>query len=333
MISAMVHADVVNDWAELIGYAAALSVLATFCMTTMVPLRIVALASNVLFCVYGASEHIYPVLALHAALFPLNLVRLVQVLRARRDLAALTSADGALAQLLPHMTLRIVPAGTTLFRKGDIADRLYYVASGALRIADVGKTVQAGTVIGEIGIFAPDQRRTASVVTMSECRLYELSDRLARRLFFQSSTFGYAVLQMIIARLLENSAATSVAREPPAAQRASGSRAALSRPGCTVPGARDSPRLRAAGHKSIEPRPRFRHCSWQTIVRGQKLQKRHRTSDIDLGRRSCAGDRRRAPHVRTRVARARRRSIRGVTWNPGSSLASSCRSWAPPPRS
>jgi len=213
MISAVVNAGVVVDWAELIGYAAALSVLATFCMTTMVPLRLVALASNVLFCVYGASEHIYPVLALHAALFPLNLVRLLQVLRARRDLVALTSADGALAQLLPHMTLCVVPAGTTLFRKGDIADRLYYVASGTLRIADVGKTVGAGSVIGEIGIFAPDQRRTATVMTASDCRLYELSDRLARRLFFQSSTFGYAVLQMIIARLIENTATLSVARE------------------------------------------------------------------------------------------------------------------------
>jgi CRP/FNR family transcriptional regulator, cyclic AMP receptor protein len=68
------------SWTDLVGYVASASVLATFCMSTMVPLRIVAICSNVLFAVFGALAHVYPVLVLHLVLFPVNGVRLMQAL-------------------------------------------------------------------------------------------------------------------------------------------------------------------------------------------------------------------------------------------------------------
>lgn len=37
------------DWVNLLGYVAAASVLAMFCVRTMIPLHILALVSNVLF--------------------------------------------------------------------------------------------------------------------------------------------------------------------------------------------------------------------------------------------------------------------------------------------
>jgi hypothetical protein len=42
----------------------------------MLPLRMLAIVSNVLFIVYGYEAHIHPVLLLHLALLPINLVRL-----------------------------------------------------------------------------------------------------------------------------------------------------------------------------------------------------------------------------------------------------------------
>ncbi len=66
---------------QLIGYAASLTVFATFCMTTMLPLRLVALGSNVLFALYGYFGSLYPILILHVCLFPVNFWRLAQVLR------------------------------------------------------------------------------------------------------------------------------------------------------------------------------------------------------------------------------------------------------------
>jgi len=67
-------------WIDILGYAASAAVLMTFCMTTIIPLRILALVSNVLFMAYGYVDHLYPVLTLHAILFPVNALRLVQFL-------------------------------------------------------------------------------------------------------------------------------------------------------------------------------------------------------------------------------------------------------------
>ena len=48
-------------WFDVVGWVASAAVLATFCMNTMMPLRVLAIISNVLFCLFGASAHIYPV--------------------------------------------------------------------------------------------------------------------------------------------------------------------------------------------------------------------------------------------------------------------------------
>jgi hypothetical protein len=67
------------SWVDLLGYAASASVLLSFCMSAMVPLRIVAIISNVLFAAFGALAHVHPVLLLHVVLLPVNVVRLAQV--------------------------------------------------------------------------------------------------------------------------------------------------------------------------------------------------------------------------------------------------------------
>ena len=60
---------------ELLGYAAAGLVLATFCMRDMLSLRVVAIASNIAFISYGALAEISPVLLLHVVLLPVNTQR------------------------------------------------------------------------------------------------------------------------------------------------------------------------------------------------------------------------------------------------------------------
>jgi CRP/FNR family transcriptional regulator, cyclic AMP receptor protein len=65
--------------ANVLGYAASCAVLATFLMRTMVPLRLVAILSNVLFLTYGYLLNIHPVFLLHMALLPINVWRLFVV--------------------------------------------------------------------------------------------------------------------------------------------------------------------------------------------------------------------------------------------------------------
>jgi CRP-like cAMP-binding protein len=106
--------------------------------------------------------------------------------------------------ILPIMTHRRFRAGETLIRKGEPADRLFYLDRGEAKVVEIGKTVSSGSVLGEIGIFARDQRRTATVVCVTDCEIYELSESKAKELYYQDPSFGYAVFQIVITRLLEN---------------------------------------------------------------------------------------------------------------------------------
>ena len=56
------------NWVELTGYLASLLVFSTFYMKTMIPLRTVAIVSNVVFMTYGFAAGLYPVLFLHVVL-------------------------------------------------------------------------------------------------------------------------------------------------------------------------------------------------------------------------------------------------------------------------
>ena len=189
---------------DVLGYAASAAVLATFCMSTMIPLRILALISNVLFMTYGYVDHLYPVFMLHAILLPVNALRLIQFQRLVRDMRDAHREDLSVQSLLPYMAKRKFSAGETLVHKGAKADRLYYLVEGELEITDFNKVLKSGAVVGEIGVFATNQARTATVVCRTDCSLFELTEHKAKQLYFQDRTFGFAVLQLIIARLIEN---------------------------------------------------------------------------------------------------------------------------------
>ena len=67
------------NWVQLVGYTASLLVFSTFYMKTMIPLRCIAVVSNVAFLTYGYFAGLYPVFFLHVVLLPLNILRLYQM--------------------------------------------------------------------------------------------------------------------------------------------------------------------------------------------------------------------------------------------------------------
>ena len=69
------------SWIDVVGYTAAFAVLGSFCMSTIVSLRILAIISNVLFAFYGVLAHLYPVFMLHSILLPVNVFKLVRIKR------------------------------------------------------------------------------------------------------------------------------------------------------------------------------------------------------------------------------------------------------------
>ena len=204
------------SWVDVLGYAASAAVLATFCMNTMIPLRILALGSNVLFMGYGYADHLYPVLVLHAILFPVNAVRLIQFQRLVRDIGNAHRENLSIQSLLPFMNRKTLRAGETLVRKGEKADRMYYLTEGELEVVELKKILKPGAFVGEIGVFAPNQTRTATVRCHTDCSFLELTEHKAKQIYFQDRSFGFAVLQLIIARLVENNERV-VQAAPPAA--------------------------------------------------------------------------------------------------------------------
>jgi CRP-like cAMP-binding protein len=73
-----------------------------------------------------------------------------------------------------------------------VVSELFYLAEGELEIVEVNKRLGPGAVIGDVGVFAPDQRRTATVKCETDCRIYEMTGAKAKELYFQDPPFAYA---------------------------------------------------------------------------------------------------------------------------------------------
>jgi hypothetical protein len=69
---------------DFAGYVASSLVFLTFYMRGMIPLRLVALCSNVAFLVYACTLHLLPIVILHGALIPVNVCRLIAARRGDR---------------------------------------------------------------------------------------------------------------------------------------------------------------------------------------------------------------------------------------------------------
>ncbi|HKF43901.1 MAG TPA: cyclic nucleotide-binding domain-containing protein [Thermoanaerobaculia bacterium] len=191
-------------WINLAGYVASLLVFCTFYMKTMIPLRTVAISSNVAFLTYGLAGHLYPVAILHAILLPLNLVRLRQMrslIRRVRD-----AARGTISYewLLPLMSHEKFHAGHVLFRAGDPASLMYMVLEGTIRLQELGVTVPRGELLGEMGLFAPDHRRTATAVCDTAVEVGVMNDEKVLQLYYQNPEFGFYLFRLVVQRLLEN---------------------------------------------------------------------------------------------------------------------------------
>ena len=98
-------------WIQATGYIASALVFATFCMTTMVPLRIAAISSNVGFIAYATFGHLYPVLVLHLALLPLNIFRTYRLIALDRKIQQAVREGFSIEWLKPLMKKRSARRG------------------------------------------------------------------------------------------------------------------------------------------------------------------------------------------------------------------------------
>ena len=182
--------------------AGALVVASSF-VRTMIPLRLLAVASNVGFLVYGALHPSLTMLILHATLFPINIVRTVQMVRlTQRVSAAAQSSDHSGVWLRPYMRSRRYRAGHVLFRKGDTADHLFFLAAGKIEFVEIGQVMEPGRLFGEIAFFAPDKCRSLTARCLTNCQVLRIDELTFRQLYFQNPAFGFEVVSLIAGRLM-----------------------------------------------------------------------------------------------------------------------------------
>ncbi len=200
------------DLITAIGLLGGAFYLASHYMRGMVPLRILSLCSNVLLIIFAlfhlefdwARLAVLPEFLLNVILLPMNARRLLEILRLTKEIAKVTEKSPVSEWLLPHMHLHKHKAGHVLFREGDEADEIYYVASGRLRLEGVGTTIGPDNLVGEIALFAPDKRRTLTIVCETDCDLYTMTDEQIYQLYYQNPKLGFYFMKLIVERLLRD---------------------------------------------------------------------------------------------------------------------------------
>lgn len=192
------------DYVTLIGFVAAGLVIATLSMRTMVPLRVIGIASNVAFAAYGYLFGSIPTMVLHAILLPLNVYRLREMLDLIAKVRTASQGDQSMDWLKPFMSKRTIKAGEILFRKGNPADHMYFVVTGRLHLQEIDIDVLPGAVVGELGMLAPTRERTQTLECIESGSVLEITYDKVEELYYQNPTFGFYFLRLSTARLFEN---------------------------------------------------------------------------------------------------------------------------------
>jgi hypothetical protein len=191
-------------WAELIGVAAACATLYAAHARTIIPLRIAAVAGNFLAMLYNLSHGTYPTFLLNAALLPLNAVRLHAMRKLIRDTAAAAKGDLNADWLLPYTRPKRFKAGEVMMARGEYATAAYYIVAGEVEIIELAQSYGKGTLLGEIGLFAPDGRRGLTIRCKTNVETARIDYDRFKELYFQNPQFGFHLLHLIVARMQES---------------------------------------------------------------------------------------------------------------------------------
>jgi hypothetical protein len=189
---------------EAIGYANAALGVAMLAMRTMIPLRIAGIVHNIASIVFGWFSGVYPMLIQHTILLPLNAWRLQEMRKLIRDVKRASAGSHDMEWIKPFTTRKTVEAGRIMFRKGDEADRMFFVLSGRFRLDEIGVELAEGSLIGELGFIAPGGKRTQTLECTQDAVILDITYDRIEELYFQDPTFGLYFLRLSTARLFDN---------------------------------------------------------------------------------------------------------------------------------
>ena len=77
---------------------------------------------------------------------------------------------------------------------------------------EIGKDIGPGQIIGEVGLIAPDNKRTMTFEAIEDGVLLTITYSQVEQLYFQNPQFGFYLLRLIGERLLENMDKLAIAK-------------------------------------------------------------------------------------------------------------------------
>jgi hypothetical protein len=201
-----------RQYPELVGVAAAAASLYAAHAKTIIPLRVAAIVANLLAMAYSFMHGTYPTFVLNGLLLPLNSWRLHQMLKLIRDINTAIERDMNVDWLLKYMRPKRYKAGDIMMERGEYATEAFYIVAGEVELVEINQSHGAGTLLGEIGLFTPNGRRTMTVRCKTDVQAAAIGYDQVKELYFQNPQFGFRLLHLIVARLQSNSEAQVPAR-------------------------------------------------------------------------------------------------------------------------
>ena len=165
-----------------------------------------------LLCVYGVLTGQPWVLGVALALVALNLWRMTQILRLNKDVGAVSNGRlNDFSTVQSFGTQVDIAEGAAVFRRGEPVDAFYLIERGKVQLQEVGITLGAGDILGEIGFFTEAEARTATAICTERTRVHMLTEAGFRQLQRQDPNFGMAVMRIATRRLADGLARTPAA--------------------------------------------------------------------------------------------------------------------------
>ena len=116
-------------------------------------------------------------------------------------------------QIVRRLQSRRLPAGSTVFTKGDPANAMYFILSGTVRVHLPGRTIDmgAGEFFGEMALYR-DAPRLVRVHCLTDCRLLRLAKDDFNRLSEDDADFRHKIETVVRERRAEQEA--EIAKDP-----------------------------------------------------------------------------------------------------------------------
>ena len=193
-----------EHWTQFFTSGASLLIVGTATTKTMVPLRTLAIIANCFLFSVFAVAHAWVPMAMQALALGMNGFRLFQMVLLIKNVGEAVRGQHSLDWLKPFMVERRFKKGDILFAKGEPATEMFCTVTGRYRLVELGIEVKPGQVMGELGMLAPDNRRTATLECIEDGNVLSIAYEEIEQLYYQNPTFGFYFLRLSTERLFDN---------------------------------------------------------------------------------------------------------------------------------